>query len=62
MDANDILEAMRRMEWQKAKGHLMAMLETFHSPVRQDGSRDSSGFESLSERIEVFIALVDNEL
>lgn len=61
-NSNDVLEAMKRVEWQKAKGHLRAMLETYHSPLQRDGTRDTSAFGNMSNRVEIFIAEVEERL
>jgi hypothetical protein len=61
-NSNDVLEAMKRIEWQKAKGHLRAMLEAYRSPVQRDGTRDTSAFGDMSNRIEIFINQVEDRL
>ncbi len=62
VEANDVMETMKRMEWQRAKGHLLAMLETYYSEVLPDLSRDSRAFDSMSARVNAFIAEVEGDL
>jgi len=62
MDATDILEAMKRMEWQKAKGHLLAMLETYHSMPDRDGIRDTKAYDEMYELAHRFVANVEGLL
>ena len=59
MTPKELAEMHKRMEWQKAKGHLMSMLETFHS----DGSpAQQSSFEWMHTRVKDFIKEVEDEL
>ena len=46
---------LRRAEWQKAKGHLNAMLEYF----TDDDNGDD--FDELCERVEEFVEWVEND-
>lgn len=50
-----LLEAMRRMAWQRAKGELLSILETYYG--------GTSDFENVSDKIEDFIKdIEDNTL
>jgi hypothetical protein len=62
MNADDVLEAMKRTHWQQAKGHLLAMLETYHSMPASNGSRDTSAFDQMRARIEAFVTDVEGDL
>lgn len=62
MNADDIMEAMKRIEWQRARGHLLAMLETYHSPVDARGNRDSSAYDNMHGTIWRFIAETEDQL
>jgi hypothetical protein len=47
---DNVLDAIRRMAWQRAKGELLSILETYYTPHGQ-----VSSFDATSERIEKFI-------
>lgn len=62
---NDVLEAMKRIEWQKAKGHLMAMLECYMSepdPKSKAAERDTRAFDAMRLRIDAFVENVEGDL
>lgn len=61
---NYVLEAMKRMEWQIAKGHLVAMLETYHSPpgTGPGMQRDTTAFDAMRRRVDRFIKEVEGDL
>ena len=55
IDASELRRMLRKMEWQVAKGHLEAMLETF-------GEGDEADLERAAEEIRLFAAWMEDEL
>jgi len=53
MNEDKILDSMRRMAWQRAKGELYSILETYFSDSQNHHSYDE--FDKQSKRIEKFI-------
>jgi hypothetical protein len=58
-----VLEAMRTMAWERAKGELRSMLETFWPEYDRLANKIPNNYEALSIEINKFIeAVEDNEL
>lgn len=55
MSESRILHCMRAMAWQKAKGEMNAMLETYYSNL------DGDKFERFKLEFEAFVKHVENE-
>jgi hypothetical protein len=62
MDATDVLDSMKRMEWQHAKGHLLAMLETYRPVWITVSKKEDNGFERMNESVNAFIKDVEDHL
>jgi hypothetical protein len=54
---NEIMNAMRRMAWQRAKGELLSILETYHSGA---GFGTSEEYNAMAARIGGFIRNVED--
>ena len=59
LQVRHIANMLRNMAWQRAKGELKAMLETYQSTVGFDSRKD---FESLDNTIKAFICDVEGYL
>ena len=59
LQLRNIANMMRNMAWQRAKGELLSMLETYQSTVGLDSRKD---FESLDNTIKAFICDVEGYL
>ena len=46
-------QAMRLMEWEKAKGHLLAMLHGFYGDFNEEAAED------INSQVDEFIKLMD---
>ena len=55
MSESKTLTSMRRMAWHRAKGELLAYLETFWPEYSANGNQIDHGFEDANRRIESFI-------
>lgn len=55
MSESKEVRTLRVMSWQRAKGELLAYLETFWPTYKADGSQVNNGFEAASKRIKDFI-------
>lgn len=53
-ESNEIL-TLRQMAWQRAKGELLAYLETYWPSYAPGGKELDNGFEEAHERIHAFI-------
>jgi hypothetical protein len=62
MEAYKILTSIRQMAWQRAKGELMAFLETFWPECDSRGQLADNGFDDAKNRIENFIEDMENNL
>lgn len=51
-----MMKTMRAMAWQRAKGELLAYLETYWPKYNSNGEKLDNGFEDAQKRIESFIA------
>jgi hypothetical protein len=55
-----ILKTLRVMEWEKIKGQLQAMLQTFYSKYPEGHAEYDSTFDVLLNEIDKFICNVDD--
>lgn len=55
-----ILAIMRATHWQQAKGHLQAMMETYHTNA--EAGDETGEFLSMDVRVQRFIAAVEDNL
>lgn len=53
LDSNHIMSAMRQMAWERAKGELMSILQTYY------GERDA--YNEMEKLISDFINEIENE-
>jgi len=59
--ADDVIFVLRAMSWERAKGELNSMLNTYFSEY--DGNkRIDTGFDRVSQIVEEFIKEIDGEL
>ena len=54
MESNEML-TLRAMAWERAKGELLAYLQTYWPSYNARGEKIPNGFEEADERIKAFI-------
>lgn len=59
LQVRNIANMMRNMAWQRAKGELLSMLETYQSTIGFDSRKD---FESLDNTVKTFIGDIEGYL
>lgn len=59
---NDILQSLRAMAWERAKGELKSMLQTFYPDYGNGGEVVYGKFNDLDECIKEFIEKVEDEI
>ena len=62
MTAGKVLISLRRMQWQRAKGELLAVTETYWPEYRPNGTEVESGYERVRDAIKACIKAVDESL
>ena len=61
-DDKRVLDAMRTMAWERAKGELLSMLQTFWPEYNHHGDKIPNNYDVLRDTIKDFIDTVeDNE-
>jgi hypothetical protein len=56
----EVMNTMRAMAWQRAKGELLSYLETYWPKYDRRGQKLDNGFEDAQKRIDAFIADFEN--
>ncbi len=56
MDEVKLMKTMRQMAWNRAKGELLSMLDTYWPYWTADNKKIENGFEETDKRIREFIA------
>lgn len=62
MSESKTIATLRRMAWQRVKGELNAILVTYWTEYRFDGSKINNGFDDVSTIIEQFISDMEDAL
>ena len=62
MDDSRILQTLRATAWERAKGELRAMLQTFYTEYTNDGRAMPSKFGELDKCIKEFIEEIEDEI
>ena len=59
--ADDVVFVLRAMAWERAKGELSSMLNTYF-PEYDGNKRVDTGFDRVSQIVEEFIKEIDGEM
>ena len=55
-----ILQALRAMAWERAKGELQAALHTYYSKYKPSGERDDGQYQQAAKTVREFIQQVED--
>jgi hypothetical protein len=58
-DDKRVLEALRTMAWERAKGELQSMLQTFWPEYNHHGDKIPNNYENMKKAIEDFVGTVE---